>query len=334
MEETRVSYEDDMPTISFVFPVHNEADNVPILYEEIRAVCEQSRVEYELVFVNDGSTDRSLEIIKTLREQDPCVHFVSLSRNFGHQAALFAGMAHATGDAVITMDADLQHPPSLVPQMIALWRNGVEVVYTTKRDANYSIMRTLWVRAFYWIMSKLSGLKLHFGQCDFRLIDRRVAKVILQLQDYHKFLRGQVEWVGFTQQGIAYDVERRRGGTPTLHYRSRFAFAFDGIFGFSAYPLHLVTVVGAIISVMSLLYIGAVCGIWLLNLLQLPYAIPLPSGWATLTVSIVFLGSLQLIAIGIVGTYVGRIYDQSKNRPVFIVRESSKASNEMMMQYE
>jgi dolichol-phosphate mannosyltransferase len=314
---------DKTPKVSVVFPVFNEENNLETLYEQVKQACTQSRVDYEMVFVDNGSTDNSLKAIKGLRERDKKVKFVSLSRNFGHQNALFAGMSDSGGDAVITMDADLQHPPSLIPKMIAEWQSGTEVVYTTKKeDHSLGFMKLAAVKAFYWLISKISGMRLYYGQSDFRLLDKKVLEVILQIPEYHKFLRGQVEWVGFRQHGLTYNVEKRHSGKSKFSYQNLFSFALDGIFAFSKYPLHLLMLFGIIVAGMSFIYIVSVVIIWLVKLLDI-VPVYIPPGWFTLTISIFFLGSVQLIAIGILGEYIGRTFDQTKGRPIFIIRERS-----------
>lgn len=310
--------------ISIVFPVYNEASNLKALYQQVKQVCAELTVDYEIIFVDDGSTDNSLEVIKGIRNNDYRVKYISLSRNFGHQNAIFAGMSYCTGDAVITMDADLQHPPALIPKMVDLWRRGAEVVYTTKKSANLSFLEHIIFSLFYWTISKISGLHLDFGQSDFRLLDRKVIKVILQIPEYHKFLRGQVQWIGFRQEALPYDVDKRYIGKSKFSYRSRFSFALDGIVAFSRYPLHLITLVGIFILGVSLVYILFILLIWVLDKFNLPHNFPLVPGWVTLAVAILFLGSTQLIAIGILGEYIGRIFDQVKGRPLFIVKEKSE----------
>ncbi|MBI4322975.1 MAG: glycosyltransferase family 2 protein [Candidatus Omnitrophica bacterium] len=316
-----------MRIVSIVFPVWNEAENLTALSTEVRDACRQAQVDYEMVFVDNGSTDESLEVIKRLRAEDPKIRYLSLSRNFGHQNALFAGMSVCRGDAIITMDADLQHPPALLPQLIALWQDGAEVVYTTKRNARVPWPRLLMVKLFYWGISKLSGLELDFGLSDFRLLDRKVAEVILQIPEYHKFLRGQVKWVGFRQRGVLYDVEDRLRSVSKFSYRHLVAFALDGLFAFSRYPLRIVGLIGALTAGLALLYMLFVFSLGVMDLLRIAHHLPWPPGWATLTVAILFLGSLQLVAIGVLGEYIGRVYDQTKGRPVFIVRERSDDHN-------
>ena len=310
-----------VPGVSVVFPVCNEAGNLKMLHERVQRVFHQAGISYELVFVDDGSQDESLAIIKTLRERDPRVRYVSLSRSFGQQAALIAGISLARGEAIVMMDADLQHPPELIPEMLRLWREGHDVVYTTKRNTH---MPRLWrwqMRLFYALISKLSGLRLSFGQSDFRLIDRKVADVLRSLPEYRKFLRGLISWVGFKQAGLEYTVSERREGRSKYSYRSFVAFALDGVFSFSVVPLRLLLIFGVLIWCLTVPYIVWVLILGVRHLMG--GAIDLPPGWATISVSVIWLGSVQLVAIGLIGEYAGRIYDQTKGRPEFIIRERS-----------
>lgn len=318
--------DNNAPRVSFVFPVYNEEPNLAILYKEVRGACSAAKVDYEMVFVDNGSTDNSLNLIKGLRHDDKKVTYVSLSRNFGHQNALFAGMSYAKGDAVITMDADLQHPPSLIPRMIDLWRKGAEVVYTVKGDYSLKVWKYIPMKIFYWLISRISGIQLSFGQSDFRLLDRKVLEALIRIPEYHKFLRGQVKWLGFRQEGLSYNVEKRHSGESKFSYKNLFSFALDGILAFSRYPLHLIMLIGVIISAMSFLYLSFVSFVLILKILNIPHALSLPPGWVSLIASVSLLGSIQLIAIGILGEYIGRIYDQTKGRPVFIVREMSEGA--------
>ncbi len=310
--------------VSIVFPVYNEEKNLAVLYDKVKEATLKAEVEYEMIFVDNGSTDESLNIIKMIHSKDSRARYVSLSRNFGHQGAIFAGMSYASGDAVITMDADLQHPPSLIPGMIDEWRKGAEVVYTVKEDPNLSYVRSITVKIFYALISKVSGLQINFGQSDFRLLDKKVLKVILDMCEYHKFLRGQVSWVGFRQIGLAYKVGKRHGGKSKFSYGNLFSFALDGIFAFSRYPLRILALIGLILSIASFAFILFVSSVWALKLLGIPHSFPFPPGWATIVVSILFLSSIQMMMMGVLGEYIGRVYDQSKGRPVYIVREKSE----------
>ena len=311
------------PGVSLVFPVRDEAENLEPLYERVTASLRRAGVSYELVFVDDGSHDRSLDIIKSLRAQDPCVRYLSLSRSFGHQAGLLAGMRSARGNAVIMMDADLQHPPELIPEMIGRWREGYEVVFTTKRDERMPWFWRWQMRAFYAMMSRLSGLPLGFGQSDFRLLDRKVVEVLCAMPEHRKFLRALVSWAGFKQVGLSYTMEERAQGRPKYSYRVRAQLALDGIFSFSALPLRFLLFVGLVVFAVTLPYLA-----WALTLgiqRMMGRQPNLPPGWVSVVVSVLWLGSMQLVGIGLLGEYLLRVYDETKGRPAFIVRECSDA---------
>ena len=218
----------------------------------------------------------------------------------------------------------MQHPPSLIPEMVRLWQQGYEVVYTMKRNQRISGLTGLQVRMFYWTMSKISGLKLSFGQSDFRLMDRRLVDTCLEIPEYRKFLRGMVDWMGFRQVGLEYDVSDRYSGESKFSYRARWPMAINGILSFSTLPLRWMLAVGVIIATASLMYALAVLILGVLDLAGT--GVDLTPGWATLSVAITFFGGVQLIAIGVLGEYIGRIYEQTKGRPVFIVRESSDSA--------
>lgn len=308
--------------VSVVFPVFNEEHNLVPLYEQVRDAFQKAEVAYEMIFVDNGSEDGSLQTMKLLREKDSCVRYLSLSRNFGHQNALLAGLNVSRGDAVITMDADLQHPPTLITEMIRLWREGYDVVFTMKDNAGVTAWRRIQMRIFYRAISKLSGLELSFGQSDFRLMDHRVLRALLSVQEYRIFLRGMVKWLGFKQIGIPYHVVSRRSGTSKFSWRSLVSFALDGVLAFSVLPLRIVSVIGLLTGAVCFLYMGYV---FVLGLLYLGgSAVDIPPGWATLAVAVMFLGAIQLVAVGVVGEYLARVFDQAKGRPRFIVRERSE----------
>jgi dolichol-phosphate mannosyltransferase len=310
------------PIVSLVFPVFNEEANIRPLYEQAKAVLDSTSLSYEFLFVDDGSRDASLEVIKSLSKNDKVVRFIRLSRNFGHEAALAAGLSHAQGQAVICMDADLQHPPSLIPEMVRLWEKGYDVVYPCKRNyATVSRSRLVLVRMAYWLLAKFSGLQLSFGQSDFHLLDRRVVNVLTQLPEYRKFLRGLVRWVGFRQTTVEYDVEPRRAGESKYNIRVGVSLLIDGILAFSIMPLRWSLIVGIATALLSLVYGIVITALGILNLIGIE--VGLPPGWATVVVAILFLGSVQLVAIGLLSEYVGRIYEQARCRPTFIVQECS-----------
>jgi len=307
--------------ISIVSPVYNEAENLIELCQRIIKVIESIKEEFEIILVENGSIDSSLEIIKDLRKKDPRIKYVSLSRNFGHQGGLLAGLFYAHGDAVITMDGDLQHPPELIPEMVSLWKQGHDVVYTTKNELNSDKdWRSIPSKLFYRFLSRISEVNLSYGQSDFRLTDQKVVEVIRKLPEKNIFLRGMVEWLGFNQIGIQYNPPPRKRGHSKFHLRNYINFAFDGVFSFSTIPLRIFLWTGSMIA----LFCGFYGIYWLvigLIYLYFPESLQLPPGWATLSVSITFLGSVQLLGIGILGEYLGRTYNQTKQRPDFVVKE-------------
>jgi dolichol-phosphate mannosyltransferase len=309
--------------VSVVVPAFNEEGNLPHLYERMRAALETGGWPFELVLVDDGSTDRTLAVMKDLQAKDSRVHYVSFTRNFGHQAALLAGMAHARGDVVISLDADLQHPPELIPQMLSLWREGYEVVHTVKRsDVSAGLFRRMIARAFYRLFVMLSGVPLGFGQSDFRLLDARVVKALCRMPEYHKFLRGLVSWMGYRQVSLDYDVASRHAGRPTYSLRRRLRFHVDAILSFSIIPLRMFTIVGLLVSVPAGLYGLLALGFGFYGFMT-GYPAWIVPGWASIAIFVTFLGGIQLIGIGILGEYLGRVFEQIKNRPPYLVRETS-----------
>jgi dolichol-phosphate mannosyltransferase len=309
--------------ISVISPIYNEADNINELYDRVSAVFKGLSEEFELIMVENGSSDRSLEIIKGLQKKDRRVKYISLSRNFGHQGAIIAGLAYASGGAVISLDGDLQHPPELIPRMISLWKGGNDVVYTVKKPAKIDLgLVASLTRVFYKLISAVSDVELAYGQSDYRLLDRRVVDTILAIPEKRKFLRGMVQWVGFRQIGIEYDVEERKCGESKFSFWNYVNFAFDGIFSFSTAPLRIFLWFGLSLALISGIYGIVYVAMGLVNLcLHEKYF--LPPGSATITASILFLGAVQLIGIGCLGEYIGRIYTQTKERPDFIVKEKS-----------
>ena len=309
--------------VSVVVPAFNEEGNLPHLYERVRHVLESAGWMFELIVVDDGSADRTLAVIKDLERRDTRVHHVSLTRNFGHQAALLAGMAHSRGDVMVSMDSDLQHPPELIPRMLGLWLGGYEVVHTVKpADVSAGLFRWAISRVFYRLFVMLSGIRIGFGQSDFRLLDARVVREICRIPEYHKFLRGLVSWMGFRQVSIEYEVAPRYAGRPTYSLSRRLRFHVDAILSFSIIPLRLCTILGLLVCVPAGLY-----GVLALTLGLYGFFTGYPSwivpGWASLAIFVTFLGGIQLIGIGMLGEYLGRVFEQIKGRPPYLVRETS-----------
>ena len=300
-------------TLSFVAPVHNEADGLESFYQQLREVAEELGEPYEIILVDDGSTDASPQIMKRLHEADDHVKYVTLSRNFGHQEALTAGYDYASGQAVITLDADCQHPPTMIPELVDKWREGYEVVYTVKtRDPNVSLLRRLTVKTVYRLISWCTHMDVA-DQADFRLLDRKVVDVLRRLREKCRFLRGLSRWVGFRQVGVEYTPAPREAGEASYTLVKLARMGSAGLFNFSVTPLRLIGVLGGIMLAAAMLYgLGALVA-W-------------PLGYASLTANLVFfvigLVGLQLGMMGLMAEYIGRTYEQAMGRPIYIARDA------------
>jgi dolichol-phosphate mannosyltransferase len=308
-----------------VAPAYNEADGLPQFVKEVEAVVRPLAEEYEILIVDDGSRDGTREVLAQLHAQTPQLRWVSLSRNFGHQAALLAGLEHARGDVVITMDSDLQHPPALLPTLLEGWLDGNDVVFTTKGTAiAMPLRRRLLMKVGYGVLRFVSGLNLKFGQSDFRLLDRAVLDALIAMPERDKFLRGLIDWVGFRQVGIEYEPRERFSGVEKYTFRQLLHLVTTGVFSFTILPLRLFTMFGVTIALLSVCYgiVAAVTGAIALMTGDASYA---PPGWATLVSAVTLLGGIQLMGIGLLGEYVGRVYDQTKGRPTYVVGSSSAA---------
>ncbi|NDJ52758.1 MAG: glycosyltransferase family 2 protein [Chloroflexi bacterium] len=305
----------DHPTISIVAPIYNEEDSLQELHRRISGVMEPLDLSWELVMVNDGSRDRSLELMVELHERDPeHVRIVNFARNFGHQIAVTAGMDYAQGEAVVLIDADLQDPPELIPQMIEKWREGYEVVYAVRaeREGESWLKRTL-SSLFYRVLFRITEIKIPLDTGDFRLMDQRVVRAVTTMPERHRFIRGMVSWVGFRQVGIEYKRDPRFAGETKYPLRKQLRLAWDGITGFSYVPLQLATYLGFIIAAMSGLSILFV--IYMRAFTDELFF----EGQASTLVMVLFLGGVQLISLGVIGEYLGRIYNEVKGRPLYIV---------------
>jgi polyisoprenyl-phosphate glycosyltransferase len=297
--------------LSVVAPVYDEEAGLEAFYSR---VCTALRsFPFELVLVDDGSRDSSSQILERLAEADPRVCVVFLSRNFGHQTALTAGLDHARGDAVVMIDADLQDPPELIPEMVDYWRRGCDVVYAVRQErAGESAFKLKTAKWFYSLFGALAQVKLQHNSGDFRLLDRRALDALNSMRERHRFLRGMTVWVGFTQAAVAYERDARYAGETKYTLPRMIRFSLDAIFSFSHRPLQLATLMGFIFSALAFIAIPVVIILRVLN-----SYIP---GFATITIVILLLGGIQLIAVGIMGEYIGRIYDEVKGRPLYLVR--------------
>jgi polyisoprenyl-phosphate glycosyltransferase len=303
-----------MPTISFVVPIKDEEEVLPELHRRLDATSREIQGDCEFIFVDDGSTDRSRELMSELRGRDERVKLLFLARNFGHQLAISAGLDFAAGDAVVIIDGDLQDPPEVVLEMIPLWREGYEVVHAVRRERAGESRLKLWTaRRFYRLMHRLSDVEVPLDTGDFRLADRRVADVVREMREPDRYLRGMFAWVGFRQTSVNYDRDRRYAGKTKNSWMKMISFAIDGILGFSVAPLRFILGLGFAISLLSLA-VGV-----LAIVLKLAGQLPPVQGWASLTVLVTFLAGIQLIVLGTVGLYVARVYEQGKNRPLYLV---------------
>ena len=297
--------------LSVVVPVYNEDAVIAAFHERVCAAL--GELPFELVFVDDGSTDGSVLALDRIADADPRARVISLSRNFGHQTALTAGLDHARGDAVVMIDGDLQDPPELIGTMLDHWRAGCDVVYAVRRErAGESRFKLASARWFYTLFGALARVELPANAGDFRLLDRRALDALLAMRERHRFLRGMTVWVGFTQAAVPYSRDARHAGETKYTLARMVRFSADAILSFSDRPLQLATLLGFLISTLALLAIPVV-----IVLRVLGHYLP---GFGTITIVVLLLGGIQLISIGIIGEYVGRIYDEVKGRPLYLVR--------------
>lgn len=301
--------------LSVVVPFYNEGANVEALFARLVPVLDGIGLPWEVVCVNDGSRDDTYDRLAAMTRRESRVKLVDLSRNFGKEIALSAGLAAARGQAVVPMDADLQHPPEFIAEMVAKWREGYEVIFATRTDRDdQSASGRFASRAFYWVFDNLSDVKLPHGAGDFRLLDRKVVDVINRMPERNRFMKGIFAWVGFRQIGIPCKFAARETGTTKWGFLKLIRFAFAGLTAFSNFPLRVWGGVGAVISGFAFLYI-------VVRLLRtLVYGIDVP-GYESIIVAVLFLGGMQLLTLGILGDYLGRVFDEAKGRPLYVVRE-------------
>lgn len=301
--------------LSVVVPCFNEEDVLRATHERLTSVLAGMSADYELIFVNDGSRDDTQLILTQLQLVDPHVRVLLLSRNFGHQIAVTAGLEEASGDAVVIIDADLQDPPEVIPQMVQLWRDGNDVVYGLRTERKGESTFKLWTaKIFYRLINHLSEIKMPFDAGDFRLLDRRVVQVINSMPERARFLRGMVSWTGFRQVSLPYERAARHAGSTKYPLRKMVHFAMDGIISFSLVPLKLAIWTGFLAICI------AVAGIIAAIIDRLTEK-NIARGWASLFVAVLFMGGVQLVSLGILGEYLGRIYTEVKRRPLYVVQE-------------
>ena len=302
--------------LSVIIPIYNEEMNLVPMNNRIIAALSPLGIPYEIVYVNDGSKDNSLPIIMGLSEENASVKYIDFSRNFGHQIAISAGLEHAMGERIVIMDGDGQDPPELIPELLKKSLEGFEVVYAKrKKRKGESFLKKLTAKLFYRFLANITQIEIPLDTGDFRLIHRKVQKVLLNMPEQHKYLRGQIAWIGFNSTFVDYDREERMGGNTKFTYGKMMRFATDGISGFSNWPLKVATMLGFAVSGIAFMLI-------IYSLYQKFYGFT-EVGWTSLHISVLFLGGVQLLGIGILGEYLGRVSENVKNRPTYIVKNSN-----------
>ncbi len=308
-----------LPVFSIIAPIFNEKENLPVLFQRISAVMDSTGEPWELVLVDDGSRDGSTEIIRAMAEQDARVRPVIFARNFGHQIAVTAGLDYSRGQAVVIIDADLQDPPELILEMIQKWREGWEVVYAVRAQREGETWFKLFTASlFYRMIYRITDVKIPLDTGDFRLMDRKVVNVMNTMRERHRFLRGMSSWVGFKQTGVTYNRAARMAGETKYPFRKMFKLALNAITGFSYFPLQLATYMGFISAALSIIAIPIVI---ILRVTGAPGERPL-LGQATTLIAVLLFAGVQLISLGILGEYIGRIYDEVKGRPLYVVTQA------------
>jgi glycosyltransferase involved in cell wall biosynthesis len=301
---------------SIIAPIYNEVDNLPVLYERVKKVMDSTGESWEFILVDDGSTDGSTGMIRELAKEDKCVRPVIFARNFGHQIAITAGWDYARGEAVVIIDADLQDPPEVILELAEKWKEGYEVVYAVRAEREGESWFKLWTASlFYRLIRRITDVEIPLNTGDFRLMDRKVVDVLKTMRERYRFPRGMSAWVGFRQIGVEYKRAARLTGETKYPLRKMLKLALNAFTGFSYFPLQVATYVGFVAAGISILAIPVVIYMRITGSQAF-------FGQATTLISVLFLGGVQLISLGILGEYVGRLYDEAKGRPLYIVREA------------
>jgi len=305
------------PELSVVIPVYNEFENITALHSRLVRVLEEQRLEFEIIFVDDGSVDGSIDSLNDLERSDGRVRVIELARNFGHQVAITAGLDYSRGKAVAVMDADLQDPPEVLPEFIAKWREGYDVVYAVREQRKEGWVKRTSYKTFYRLLRRVASIDIPLDAGDFCVMDRRVVDLLQSMPERTRFIRGIRSWVGLRQVGVLFERHARHAGESKYSVGRLMILALDGLVSFSFVPLRVITVLGIAVSVLSL--IMAV----FFFVKKLLYGLS-PPGFATIVVSIFFLAGIQLITLGVIGEYVGRIFEETKRRPLYVLRRFSK----------
>jgi glycosyltransferase involved in cell wall biosynthesis len=302
--------------VSVIAPIYNEIDNLPELYRRVTAIMRPLKLEWELLLVDDGSTDGSTEAIRSLARADAHVRPILFARNFGHQIAVTAGLDYSRGQAAVIIDADLQDPPELIPELVAKWREGFEVVYAVRAEREGETwFKRLTASVFYRLIYRITDVKIPLDVGDFRLLDRQVVDTLKRMRERHRFLRGMSAWVGFRQTGVEYKRAARTAGVTKYPFRKMLRLAINAVTGFSYFPLQLATYFGFVSAGLSALAIPFVVAMRLIGHEAF-------FGQASTLIAVLFLGGVQLISLGILGEYIGRLYDEAKGRPLYVARDA------------
>ena len=310
-----VSKKEAKKLITYIFPIYNESGNINLLYKTMKSLLtSNSKYSFEIIFVNDGSKDDSLQKLVKIQKKDSTIKVIDLSRNYGHQIAVTAGLDAAKGDAVIIMDSDMQDPPKVSFDLLAKWEQGYDVVYAQRKTRKDTFFKKITANAFYRTLQKLASIDIPRNTGDFRLIDRKVLDSVNSMREHDRFLRGMVAWVGYKQIGVEFDRDARNAGTTNYPFKKMVKLAADGILGFSTYPLQVIAKLGYVIS--GLAFLGIVYAVGY----KLIFPENTVEGWTFIVISILLIGGIQLITLGILGSYIGRIYTEVQNRPLYLIQ--------------
>lgn len=315
----------EKPRYSIIAPIYNEEGNIQVLYERIQEVMNSTGESWELVTVNDGSRDRSLEMLWVLSQQDPRVKVVNFARNFGHQIAVTAGLDYASGEACVIIDADLQDPPEMILEMVERWKAGYEVVYAIREERHgESWFKLMTAKIFYRLIYRITDVDIPLDTGDFRLMDRKVVDALQSMREHNRFIRGMTSWIGFKQTGIAYVRQARYSGETKYPLKKMVRFAMDAITGFSYFPLQIMIYVSFILGVL------AVMAIPVISILRVVLGSGFLGGQVTTIVLLLILSSFQLFFLFVMGQYVARIYDEARDRPLYIVASETGFERETL----
>ena len=305
-----------MKKVSVLIPAYNEEKSLPKLYDSLSNVMNNnSAYDWEIFFVNDGSKDRTLSIIKNYREKDNRISYIDLSRNFGKEVAMLAGFDHVSGDCMIIMDADLQDPPEIIPEMLSKWEEGYEDVYAKRKDrGKESYLRRKFSLLFYKLLQTTTKIEVLQNVGDFRLLDRSCINILKQIREKERYTKGMFSWIGFKKASIDFDRHDRVAGESSWNFLSLLNLAIEGITSFTIAPLRLSSIIGVFISVLSFIYMFYI-------IIKSIFWGEVVQGFPTIMVTILFLGGIQLLSLGFIGEYLGRVFNESKNRPTYVVRE-------------